>query len=425
MANHSEIPKFDLNESDLLLEIRPAIKEFEQQIRRGDHVTSESLIARFPQLNLDKEALLEIIYTEFVVKEELGHCISIIHHRVVEARIAARLTECLAGAIHYAHMQGIVHRDLKPANILLAPSDRPSAIPLELPNDRDPTTKTNLGYEPKLSDFGLAKRIDMNDQKTLPGHAIGTPSYMAPEQTGNSSLPTGTSCDIFSLGAVLYDMLTGRPPFNAPTVAETLRKVLHEDPISLCSLQASVPRDLETICLKCLQKEPSRRYAHDISLSKLAFLSNRTTRSRDLLEKCPPELNQLEWRYLKSTFKQELCDFDDFKSPAWAVAMSPDGKLVAASTAVWGIDRPSEICIWNIDLQQMMWTLHGHSSSIMDIEFSPDGKQLVSIGTHWRRGGAAGQIHLWNLATGESIWSDKSVDGNCVTFSRNRNRIPW
>ncbi|MDX1948407.1 MAG: serine/threonine-protein kinase [Pirellulaceae bacterium] len=152
-------------------------------------------------------------------------------------REAARLIETLARAVQAAHDQGIVHRDLKPANILL----------------------TTAG-EPKISDFGLAKRLEGAGQ-TLTGTVIGTPSYMAPEQAAGDPSRIGPPADIYALGAVLYELLTGRPPFRGETPWDTVSQVLADEPVPPTRLQPKVPRDLETICLKCLHKEPARRYA--------------------------------------------------------------------------------------------------------------------------------------------------------------------
>ncbi len=150
-------------------------------------------------------------------------------------REAATLLAKLAGAMQAAHAKGVIHRDLKPANVLLADDGTP-----------------------KISDFGLAKKLD-EAGKTQAGSIMGTPSYMAPEQAGGNTKELGPACDIYSLGAVLYECLTGRPPFRAATSLDTLHQVRNE-PVPPTQLNAKVPRDLETICLKCLRKEPAKRY---------------------------------------------------------------------------------------------------------------------------------------------------------------------
>lgn len=150
---------------------------------------------------------------------------------------AAELVGTLAWAVNAAHQAGIVHRDLKPANILLTSDETP-----------------------KISDFGLAHRIDDDTAITMTGAKVGTPSYMAPEQVGGRRSEIEAATDVYALGAILYELLTGRPPFRAETASETERQLIQQDPVPPSRLNARVPRDLETICLKCLQKEPRRRY---------------------------------------------------------------------------------------------------------------------------------------------------------------------
>ena len=152
-------------------------------------------------------------------------------------REAARMVETLARAIHAAHRRGIVHRDLKPANVLL-----------------------NSEGVPKITDFGLAKQLDGEGGQTQSGTILGTPNYMAPEQAQGKSKVIGPAADIYALGAILYDLLTGRPPFQAASVWETITQVVSAEPTPPSRLQTQVPAALETICLRCLQKDPQKRY---------------------------------------------------------------------------------------------------------------------------------------------------------------------
>ena len=153
-------------------------------------------------------------------------------------RKAAEWMVPLALAMDTAHQAGIVHRDLKSANILF----------------------TSDGV-PKITDFGLAKRLEMDEGQTHTGQVIGTPSYMAPEQARGDTKTVGPAADIYALGAMLYEMLTGRPPFKGASAMETVKQVIEVEPVAPSRVQFRVPRDLETICLKCLQKDPRKRYA--------------------------------------------------------------------------------------------------------------------------------------------------------------------
>jgi WD40 repeat protein len=169
-------------------------------------------------------------------------------------RQAAQLVETLARAVHCAHQHGIIHRDLKPSNILLERADQEA--------------EALANASPKIADFGLAKRLDAAAGPTSTGDIMGTPSYMAPEQAAGRANDIGPSTDIYALGVILYESLAGRPPFRAETALETLQQVLTEEPVSLTRLRPGVPRDLETICLKCLQKEPRRRYPNADALAE-------------------------------------------------------------------------------------------------------------------------------------------------------------
>jgi serine/threonine-protein kinase len=180
------------------------------------------------------------------------------------ARPAAELVETLARAMHHAHEQGIVHRDLKPGNILLASGGR------EPPGDAAPPGGSRpplADLTPKITDFGLAKRLGEKGQ-TVSGAIVGTPSYMAPEQAAAKGQEIGPAADVYALGAILYELLTGRPPFRAETPLDTVLQVLSEEPVPPRRLNAKVPRDLETICLKCLQKAAPRRYGSALELAE-------------------------------------------------------------------------------------------------------------------------------------------------------------
>jgi serine/threonine protein kinase len=187
-------------------------------------------------------------------------------------RQAAELVEALARAVQHAHEQGVVHRDLKPANVLLQRSEdrgqRSEVRNGELAPSSSDLCPLTSDLWPKIADFGLAKRLD-EESLTQTGDLLGTPGYMAPElASGRAGADSGPPADVYGLGAILYELLVGRPPFRGEAILDTLEQVRTLEPVPPRRLQPKVPRDLETIALKCLQKDPRQRYASALALAE-------------------------------------------------------------------------------------------------------------------------------------------------------------
>jgi WD40 repeat protein/tRNA A-37 threonylcarbamoyl transferase component Bud32 len=277
---------------------RPARLVALKMILAGSHVSAE----RRARLLADANAIARLQHPNIVQVYEVGEeddvpffSMELVEGGDLEARLAktpqpprqaAGLVRMLAAAVSHAHDRKVIHRDLKPGNVLLA---GPPASPL----DR---------CTPKITDFGLAKQLD-EAPRTISGTILGTPSYMAPEQA-EARNEVGPLADVYSLGAILYECLTGRPPFLAATVLETLEQVKTREPLPPSQLQPKVPRDLNTICLKCLHKQTQGRYA---SAAELAddlgrFLNNEPIRAR------PVGLLERSWRWGR-------------RNPGWAAAL--------------------------------------------------------------------------------------------------------
>jgi eukaryotic-like serine/threonine-protein kinase len=198
----------------------------------------------------------------FVMDYVAGRSLAdIVRDGPLEPKRAAHYVKKIAEAIHYAHDKGILHRDLKPSNVLIDEDD-----------------------QPRVTDFGLAKRLEKETELTLSGQVLGSPSYMPPEQAAAHRGVVGKRSDVYSLGAILYHLLTGRAPFVASSVAETLAQVQTADPVSPTILNPHLPGDLKTICLRCLEKEPGRRYqtAQELGQDLGHFLNGETIMARSV-----------------------------------------------------------------------------------------------------------------------------------------------
>jgi serine/threonine-protein kinase len=205
---------------------------------------------------------------------------------------AAQMIQVLAQTMEFAHRLGIIHRDLKPGNVMLTLPRAPGSM--ESTVSPAPLVEQLYGT-PKIADFGLAKRLEEDGGQTRSGTILGTPSYMAPEQAEGKSKGVGPLADQYAIGAMLYEMLTGRPPFRGESVWDTLDQVRTQEPVPPSRLQPKIPADLETICLKALQKEPSRRYSDCAALAEdlRRFVAGETILAR------PVGTLERYWRWCK------------------------------------------------------------------------------------------------------------------------------
>jgi serine/threonine protein kinase/WD40 repeat protein len=326
------------------------------------------------------------------------------------ASSSAALLAKLARAVHYAHQRGVLHRDLKPGNVLL-----------------------DSQGEPHVSDFGLAKRLESTEDLTLSGIVLGTPAYMAPEQAAGRSREITTAADIYSLGAIFYELLTGQPPFTGGTPLEIMRKVIEEEPAQPARLNPLVDRDLETICLKCLAKEPAARYSTAAALEEdLA----RYLRHEPILAR-PVSPGERLWRWCRR--KPALATLSLVLAISPVVIMTlllvmggrvkdernhtrehlyaADLELAYAaleSATVPGsrhyltaqVPRPGQQdlrgfewrWLWAQSRERNWLTLTGHENPVCCLAFAPDGRRLAS-------GGMDGTVRVWDTATWQPLAS--------------------
>jgi hypothetical protein len=367
---------------------------------------------------------------DYVVGRNLA---DLVRDRPLPTRAAAQYLVKIARAVQYAHEHGILHRDLKPANILIDESD-----------------------EPRITDFGLAKRLEreagtqmsevgsgmrplssVTQDLTLSGQILGSPNFLPPEQAGGHARTIGPACDIYGLGAVLYYLLTGRPPFVAETFESTLFHVLNSEPVPPRQLNPSVPRDLETICLKCLEKAPGRRYdsARVLGDELDRFLNGQPIHARPI-----GQIGRT-WRWCRrkpvvATLMAAVATLllavtAVSVTAAWRIASARKGEqratyydhIALASKLIeeGSIDRALET-LWKCPEQYRHWewghllylchqeaaSIQAHATKVVAVVFSPDGRWVHSSD-------AAGIAKVW----------DWEAEREVFAFGSSSNRAGW
>jgi WD40 repeat protein len=407
---------------------------------------------------------------------------------------AARLVAILAQAIHYAHMRGVLHRDLKPSNVMLSPV-APSEIPTPGQDGGVWVPEPGTGFLPRVTDFGLAKLDAGDGGQTRSGAILGTPAYMPPEQLDGRRRDLGPPTDVYALGAILFEVLTGRPPFWGETAMDMLWQAKTAEPVSPSQLRPQLPRDLATICLKCLHKEPRKRYStaqaladdldrflagrpilarptsrteralkwiqrrpglattlaalflvgalglggilrqwqeaesqkqqaqraqeaeararqqsdltlyhHRVMLAYREWSAGNVKRAVELLDECRADLRDWEWRCVR-----RLCDGSGLTlrghgdEIAWVI-FSPDGRRLASAAGSADGSKPVEVKLWDAATGQLLWAGAGPSGEVLNIAFSPDGRQLNSLHrTPAKDPKARTVVKSWDTATGKAL----------------------
>jgi hypothetical protein len=360
-------------------------------------------------------------------------------------RVAAQFVETLARAVQHAHVSGVLHRDLKPANVLLALSHVPPA-PEHQRADAAPLAGGSWLNEavPKITDFGLAKHLNAGAAgPTRSGEVVGTPSYMAPEQAGAQHQQIGPATDIYGLGAILYELLTGRPPFKGETMMETLEQVRSVEPVSPSRLSPHCPRDLVTICLKCLQKEPAKRYTSAAALADdlRRFLESRPILARPVSvwgravkwARRQPAVAALlagivavtllglagiswKWREAEKSRAEAEKSRDEAKDRLYCERIARASQELAANHVTLAnqlLDQcrqeTPQLCHWEWDLlkrrcNEQVLELVGHTLDVRCVAYSPNGQLLASCSGEWN-GDHPGEVLVWNAVSGERLHS--------------------
>ncbi len=382
---------------------------------------------------------------------------------------AARLVRTLAQAIHFAHRSGVLHRDLKPSNVLLSP-----ALPATDSSDDLWRPEADTALIPRVTDFGLAKFHAGDQASTHTGQLLGTPGYMAPEQIDERLGEVGPATDVYALGVILYEVLTGRPPFWGETPLATLLQVKTNEAVPPSRLRPELPRDLETICVKCLHKEARKRYASAAALEEDLgrFLAGRpirarpTSRAEQALKwiRRRPALAASLGALLLVTLLGTAGIASQWRETQDALAETKlqESQAILAQQAEATEREKSEVALYhhrvvlahhewlagNVgrsaqlldecrpDLINWEWryvrrlcdsalfTCKGHSTHVASVAFSPDGRFFATAVGQWFSN-EPGEVKLWDVTSGELLWTGLSNSGSTmsVAFSPDGRRL--
>jgi len=331
---------------------------------------------------------------------------------------AARYVELIASAIHYAHERGILHRDLKPSNVLIDAND-----------------------QPRITDFGLARRLDGDSSLTLTGQVLGSPNFMPPEQAGGGRGKVGRPSDVYALGGILYHLLTARAPFQADSLQQLITQVLHAEPVSPRLLNPSIPRDLETITLKCLEKEPSRRYQNAQALADELgrFLRGEPIHARPITA---PErlwrwgrrkpvlallivllhvvgaagLTGIVWQWRRAEHQLYVANMNVVQHRWEQNHVSRVRELLKKTST--STERGFEWYYWQRQMHLELKTLRGHTGPILSVAYSPDGQRIVT-------GSADHTAMVWDAASRKKLLTFRghTKPVKSVAFSPDGQRI--
>jgi WD40 repeat protein/serine/threonine protein kinase len=374
-------------------------------------------------------------------------------------RQAAQIIATLAAALHHAHVRGVLHRDMKPSNVMLSPVQSEPGAAGDAWADLD-------AYTAKVSDFGLAKLLESNGDETRTGTVLGTPRYMAPEQAEGRIRDIGVHTDVHALGSILYELLTGGPPFCGATDTDTLRRLLLDDPAPPRRRRADVPCDLEAICLKCLEKSPEHRYATAAALEAdlRRYLAGEPTHARPLgtvrrlgkwARRRPAVAGlaavlavalvtifigsivyrvRLEHSLAETSHQREVAENSDQRSRQLLYTAD-----MGRAHEAWKNGHAGELLEilrqhrprgGQPDLREFSWhylrglcdqqvlTMRGHEGAVFSVDASNHGR-------FWATGGIDHTVRLWNAASGQNcgVWRGHANEVTSVAFAPDGNTL--